>query len=119
MGMEDEEKGLYQQSDDIAKGVIGRLEKGLQNSRLTLPDLPGQDIVQQVNGVFEETVQLAGQNSDELAEKLARALRESPIQVRSTVDAMIETTNMVELDGERVGRSIAPTISRVLARNLS
>lgn len=119
LGMEDEEKGLYQQSDDIAKGVIGRLEKGLQNARLTLPDLPGQDIVQQVNGVFEETVQLAGQNSDELAEKLARALRESPIQVRSTVDAMIETTNMVELDGERVGRSIAPTISRVLARNLS
>ena len=64
-------------------------------------------------------MQLAGQNSDELAEKLARALRESPIQVRSTVDATIETTNMVELDGERVGRLIAPTISRVLARNLS
>ena len=67
----------------------------------------------------EDVYKRQGQNSDELAEKLARALRESPIQVRSTVDATIETTNRVELDGERVGRLIAPTISRVLARNLS
>ena len=32
---------------------------------------------------------------------------------------MREATNVVELDGERVGRSVAPTVSRVLARNMN
>ena len=119
LGIEDKEEGLYQQSDEVAKGVIGRLEKGLENARLTLPELPGQEIIKQVNGTFEMAVRNPEKNSDELAAKLAKVLRESPIQVQSTVDATIEATNVVELDGERVGRVVAPTVSRVLARNMN
>ena len=84
-----------------------------------MPELPGQEIIKQVNGTFEMAVRNPEKNSDELAAKLAKVLRESPIQVQSTVDATIEATNVVELDGERVGRVVAPTVSRVLARNMN
>ncbi|MBO1679373.1 hypothetical protein [Bittarella massiliensis (ex Durand et al. 2017)] len=119
LGMEDEEGGLYEQAGEIAQGVVGRLEDGLQRARLQLPELPDWQAAAQVNQTFAAAARLPEQSSDQLAAKLAKALRESPLEVHSSVDAVIEATNVVELDGERVGRSVAPTVSRVLARNIN
>ena len=67
------------------------------------------------SGEFGYNVSSGGINYDLLAEKMSGILRDSPVIVNTTVEMQ---DGDVILNGERVGKTIAPTISRVISTGM-
>lgn len=108
-------------SDDIGKVPIDLdanmpsdeyLDK-LKDTASTLKDVKSSTV--NFDDDFKNMPSQSGVNYEELAAILSKTMQEAPIQ--NNVDVVMQDGDVI-MDGERVGRKVAPVVSRVQARKV-
>lgn len=107
-------EGFEEALPKTMEGIKNDLNSGIKKMQSKIEDikLEGKYAVTEGDISFDSFGKSTGFNYFELARSLAEVMREMPIQANVNVDMK---DGDIIMDGERVGRKVAPVVSRVVA----